>query len=266
MKRIALYILLAGLLLVLTGCEKEDFAENEPDAAAAEEMNAEEAASLVEDLINIWNEVDEEETEGSISDGDEEDQAEAETEAEAEAETETDSQDKTDSGKDDAEQSSPEKEGSGEAKVNIPSSELSDETLRFKTTTIDNKVVSQDIFSDYDITVVWVWGTYCSTCISEMEDYAEFYKSLPSNVNLIGMVFDVYDGIDNNVQEAKEYLGDAGAEFMNLRVSDDLYGFARLFQYLPSGFLVDSEGHIIGKIHEGAGVDEMKQILKGYLE
>ena len=107
--------------------------------------------------------------------------------------------------------------------VNIPASELSGGTVRFKTLTLDNEEITQDVFSDYDITIVHVWGTYCQPCISEMGDYAELYRELPDNVNLIAIVCDVYDGIDRNVSAANSILGDAGAEFVNLRTSDDIY-------------------------------------------
>ena len=150
--------------------------------------------------------------------------------------------------------------------VNIPSSELSSETLSFKTVTLDNTTISQDIFSDYDITVVHVWGTFCSPCIAEMGEYAQLYRDLPENVNLIAVICDVYDGIDSNVSRANEILSDAGAEFTNLRTSDDLYGIISNFQYVPSSFFVDSEGHIIGELMDGAGISDTKNRLDGYLQ
>ena len=152
------------------------------------------------------------------------------------------------------------------ASVNIPESELSADTLKFKSLTLDNKEVTQDIFKDYDITIVHLWGTFCQPCIAEMGEYAKLYEDLPDNVNLIGIVSDVYDGIDNNVSKANEILDDAGAEFINLRTSDDLYDVVDNFQYVPSSFFVDSEGHIIGEVLDGAGVEDTKERLDGYLK
>ena len=152
------------------------------------------------------------------------------------------------------------------ASVNIPESELSADTLKFKSLTLDNKEVTQDIFKDYDITIVHLWGTFCQPCIAEMGEYAKLYEDLPDNVNLIGIVSDVYDGIDNNVSKANEILDDAGAEFTNLRTSDDLYDVVDNFQYVPSSFFVDSEGHIIGEVLDGAGVEDTKERLDGYLK
>lgn len=150
--------------------------------------------------------------------------------------------------------------------VNIPSGEISKEKLTFKTVSLDNDKITQDIFSGYDITVVHVWGTFCGPCIAEMGDYADFYKDLPDNVNMIAIICDVYDGIDSNVSEAKDILKDAGADFTNLRTSDDLYDVIGEFQYVPSSFFVDGEGHIIGSMMDGVGFEDTKKRLEGYLE
>ena len=152
------------------------------------------------------------------------------------------------------------------AKVNIPASELSDYTIDFSTVALDNSKVTQDIFSDYDITIVHLWGTYCGPCIVEMPQYAEFYKELPDNVNLVAVVIDAYEGIDSNVQEAYDILDEAGAGFLNLRASDDLYDILAQFQYIPSSFLVDREGHLIGEALEGAHFDITVDTLNKYIE
>ncbi len=152
------------------------------------------------------------------------------------------------------------------AEVNIPDSDVSDYKLQFKTSTLNGDIVSDDIFSDYDITVVFVWATYCGNCIDEMDEYAEFYRNLPDNVNLLGMVSDVYDGIDMNRKAAKEIISDAGAEFDNLLISDSLYDVATDIQYVPSTFFVNREGHIVGALLEGAKLKNTKQELGKYIE
>jgi thiol-disulfide isomerase/thioredoxin len=152
------------------------------------------------------------------------------------------------------------------ATVNIPKSEISDKVLKFKTVSLDGEVVTQDIFSDYDITVVSIWGTYCDPCIAEMGDYASFYNELPDNINLVGLICDVYDGIETNASDAKDILSDAGAKFLNLRTSDDLYDITGSYEYVPSSFFVDKEGHIVGKIMDGADFAETKAKLEGYLK
>ena len=139
-------------------------------------------------------------------------------------------------------------------------------SLKFRSTTLDNKVVTEDIFKDYDLTLVHVWGTYCGPCIAEMGDYAELYKNLPDNVNLVGLVCDVYDGIDINVDAAHEILDDAGAEFTNIATSDSNYDLVSSFRYVPSSFFVNREGRIVGTVLEGVHFEQTKKRLDSYLE
>ncbi|SFC48475.1 TlpA family protein disulfide reductase [Butyrivibrio sp. YAB3001] len=150
--------------------------------------------------------------------------------------------------------------------VNIPASELSRKQMLFKTVSLDNQTVTQDIFSEYDITIIHVWGTYCQPCIREMGDYANLYNELPSNVNLIGIVCDVYDGIDNNVSDANEILNDSGAAFINLRISDDIYSAIADIDVIPSSLFVDNEGHVIGEKLIGANFESTKKRLDEYLK
>ncbi len=150
--------------------------------------------------------------------------------------------------------------------VNIPASEISGDTMRFKTLSLNDDQITQDIFSGYDLTLVHMWGTYCGPCIKEMGEYADLYKELPDNVNLVGLVIDVYDGLDNNVSTAKKILSDAGAEFTNMRTSDGLNNVLEKISYVPSSFFVDGEGHIIGNIMDGAGFDETKARLESYIK
>ena len=148
----------------------------------------------------------------------------------------------------------------------IPESEVREDALSFVTTTLDGQVVTENIFSDYDLTVVHVWGTYCDPCIKEMGEYAVLYRELPPNVNLIGIVCDVYDGINNNVSEAENILNSTGAGFINLRTSDSIYDITASFQFVPSSFLVDRDGHIVGDLMDGAYFEETRERLYGYLE
>lgn len=150
--------------------------------------------------------------------------------------------------------------------ISIPSDQISENTIRFKSMTLDNKKISQDIFKKNDLTVVHVWGTYCGPCKEELGDYGKFSNELPDNIGLIGIVVDVYDGIDRNLDTAQELLNDADASFTNIRISDDVYDVISFVRVVPSTFFVDSEGHIIGELIEGSGIDRVKQRLNGYIK
>ncbi len=70
--------------------------------------------------------------------------------------------------------------------------ETDENSIRFTTVDLDGSPVSGSIFQDADLTLVYVWATYCGPCIMEMPDYEELYENLPEGVNLIGLVIDVY--------------------------------------------------------------------------
>lgn len=223
-------------------------------------------------LLLLWPDDDREETPAQAVTTEESagEEPEAETGAEdgenEEPEVETDT-DEDPPEEDMLEEDTQEKEGSPEntVPVSIPEEERSKGALKFKTVSLDGSIVTQDIFSDYDITLVHVWGTYCGPCISGMGDYAALYKELPDNVNLIGLVIDTYDGIDNNVSYAEEILGSVDAQFTNLRLSDDLYPLVSNVQVTPTSFFVDREGHTIGKMMGGQRCDKVKERLQSYL-
>ena len=151
-----------------------------------------------------------------------------------------------------------------EQEIIIPEELLSEEPLSFRTTTLGNEPVTEDLFSDYDITVVHIWGTYCTPCLAEMNDYTAWVRNLPSNVNLIGIVCDAYDGIDSNTEEAEEILSNAGADFLNLRTSDSLYDLVASMQRIPSSFFVDRSGRMIGSVLVGESFEETKAQLEAY--
>ena len=220
------------------------------------------AQTVTEESVEAVSE--EEVTEGEAAKEEREETTEAASEtAVAEAEEETVQNDQEEAA---AEVGSGKEDGKHTVQVNIPESELGGETFKFRSTTLDNKVVTDEIFKDYDLTIVHVWGTYCGPCIAEMGDYAELYKDLPDNVNLVGLVCDVYDGLDNNVATAHEILDDAGAKFTNIATSDSNYDLVFAFQYVPSSFFVDREGRIVGKLMDGAKFKDTKKKLNSYLE
>lgn len=52
------------------------------------------------------------------------------------------------------------------------------------------KMVSQDIFKPYDLTIVKVWTTWCGYCVREMPELPKLKELLPENVNLITICAD----------------------------------------------------------------------------
>ena len=246
-------IIFGGILFL---SDTSDTEEKTPETEYSQEI-AEAADSTGESDISEFLETEETKETEDIK----------ETEAGQETEDTGESEKTTETAESQEVSESQETENKGNSvKINIPDSEISGKKIVFNSVTLENREIDQSIFSEYDITVVHVWGTFCGPCIAEMGGYAEFYNELPENVNLVAIVCDTYDGMDNNVQEAEKILNNAGAGFTNIRVSDDLYNTISSIQYVPTSFLVDREGHIIGHILEGAGINETRKYLNRYLE
>ncbi|MCL1810146.1 MAG: TlpA family protein disulfide reductase [Clostridiales bacterium] len=127
----------------------------------------------------------------------------------------------------------------------------------FKTLDIYGNEVSSDIFSDYKITVVDVWGTYCGPCIKAMPTLQQVYeKYRDKGVNVIGLLCDAQksDGSPDpdKILLAKEIMDSCGADFNSILLSDNIiYSVMQDITAIPTSFFVDSEGRIVGKMHVG---------------
>ena len=109
--------------------------------------------------------------------------------------------------------------------------------------------VTNDIFAEYDATIVNFWNNGCGTCIEEMPELEEYYNEFKEeNINLIGVAADSGESEDK-FEFAKKVLSEKGVTYLN--ISPDVNGefyteFLETIQGYPTTFVVDSEGNIIG--------------------
>ena len=126
--------------------------------------------------------------------------------------------------------------------------------------------VTDDIFPEYDITVINIWGTFCGPCIGELPELAEWNDSLPEHACIIGIVCDIQDEDDTEyINEALYLLDDAGADYINLIPNEGLYAILNSTEYVPTTIFVDSEGNQIGEAIVGADVEQYKDVVNDYL-
>lgn len=116
-------------------------------------------------------------------------------------------------------------------------------------TDMEGNPVTNDIFGDYDATVINFWNNGCGTCIKEMPELEAYYQEFKEmNVNLIGVGADSGES-EEKLELAKKVLSEKGVTYMN--ISPDTEGefysefIADLTGY-PVTYVVDSEGNIIG--------------------
>ena len=131
-------------------------------------------------------------------------------------------------------------------------SEIDTETTPFPEITgndFQGKAVTNDIFSDYEVTIVNFWNNGCGTCIEEMPELEEMYQEFKErNINLIGVGADSGES-EEKLAFAKEIINSKNVTYMNIspNIDSELYTdmIEDLFSY-PTTIVVDKNGNIVG--------------------
>lgn len=114
----------------------------------------------------------------------------------------------------------------------------------FSTVDVDGNAVTQDVFADYDLTVVNVWATWCGYCVEEMPELAKLKDMLPENVNLITICTDA----DVEGDLTREILSASSAGFQTLlpsqEMEDQLLGAVYAF---PTTCFLNSKGEVVAE-------------------
>lgn len=136
---------------------------------------------------------------------------------------------------------------------------------QFTTKDMDGNKVTNDIFAEYDLTVVNFWATYCNPCIDELPELAEWKKELPDNVNLIGLLVDVDEKGSEQYKLAEKIISQTGADYQHLIATEEFDDIISNLVGVPTTFFVDTTGKIIGEPFAGADVSAYKQTVEDYL-
>lgn len=142
----------------------------------------------------------------------------------------------------------------------------------FSTTDIEGNAVDESLFSDYKLTMVNVWATYCGPCISEMPDLgtlAEEYAD--KGFQIVGLVSDVLDSDGNldsaQIDKAKEIVASTGANYTHIVPGEGTYGLLSQIYAVPTTLFVDSEGRQVGPAYLSAkSLEAWKEIVDPMLE
>lgn len=129
----------------------------------------------------------------------------------------------------------------------------------FSTVDMEGNTVTQDIFANYDLTMVNVWATWCVYCIEEMPDFAVLKEMLPENVNLIT----ICDDASVEPELVKQILSDSNANFTTLIPTQEMYDQLLSYVYaFPTTFFVNSEG--VPVIQPLEGVPSLESPAEAY--
>lgn len=141
-----------------------------------------------------------------------------------------------------------------------------DSVAPFESEDMDGNIVTDEIFKDADVTLVHVWATYCPPCLAEMENLGKMAESLPENAQVLGIVADVTDGDKSKKEEAVGILKENSVSFTNVVMSQSFDDLSRSIIGVPTTFVVDSEGKIVGAPVIGSAVEEYERRAKEYLQ
>ncbi|HKL43623.1 MAG TPA: TlpA disulfide reductase family protein [Clostridia bacterium] len=118
----------------------------------------------------------------------------------------------------------------------------------FEGVDFDGNAVTNDIFKENKLTLVNVWGTNCGPCLEEIPYLEEIEEELSDDgFKIIGFLA----GGEAYKEEAVELMGLLEADYMNVIVPEDVFRTLGV-QYIPTSFLVDSEGNVVEKRIVGA--------------
>ncbi|MCR4568651.1 MAG: TlpA family protein disulfide reductase [Pseudobutyrivibrio sp.] len=129
-----------------------------------------------------------------------------------------------------------------------------------------------ELISGNKVTMLNFWGTYCGPCIGEMSGLERIYKNnKDKGFGIVGMTVDIVD-IDGTyfeeaIEDGKKIVKETGVTYPVLIVSKEMNERFESMQYVPTTFIVDSKGNLIGEPIVGAkSSKEWQEILDKYLD
>ncbi|MCM1438906.1 MAG: TlpA family protein disulfide reductase [Roseburia sp.] len=114
----------------------------------------------------------------------------------------------------------------------------------------NGNIIDQTVFADYKITMINVWGTYCSPCKTELPELAELNAEYSeSGFQIIGIPIDAYH---QAAADAIELIEETGANYRHIRISSSIKSFISKIKGVPYTIFVNKEGKQIGSAVSGA--------------
>ncbi|MBQ6438615.1 MAG: redoxin domain-containing protein [Mogibacterium sp.] len=148
----------------------------------------------------------------------------------------------------------------------------------FNSIDLDGNEISDEIFSEKDVTVLNVWATFCDPCIEEMPELQKLAEELPDNAQMIGVVmdappqgadrdgeYDVWEGEPYNIQTAREICEETGVKYTNILASDSVFKAFKIVESVPTTFILDKSGNIVCKVFVGSNVQGYRKAVNDYL-
>lgn len=154
-----------------------------------------------------------------------------------------------------------------------PAEQAAESLGSFSMEDIEGETYTQEMFADYDLTMINVFATWCTPCINEIPDLEQLRNDMAGQgVNVVGIVLDAVDYSgetdETAVETAKILAEQTGAAYPFLIPDQSLLnGRLAGIAAVPETFFADKEGNLIGETYTGSrSLEEWKSVVEETLK
>ena len=121
-----------------------------------------------------------------------------------------------------------------------------------------NAVDSKELFAKVKVTMINVWGTFCSPCIMEMPDLGELSREYADkDFQVIGIISDARSADSDESKAAVDIIERTKADYTHLLLSDSMIdSFVSEIYAIPTTIFVDSTGKVLCSSIVGSNAKE----------
>lgn len=135
----------------------------------------------------------------------------------------------------------------------------------FEGVDFNGNAVNNDIFKDYDATIINFWTNGCGSCIAEMPELEEYYQNFKGkNINMIAVAASAGDS-DELQEDAETILKEKGVTYTNIipDIESSFYkDFISEITGYPITYIVDSNGNMVGAPLIGVVKNQENKLMK----
>ena len=132
----------------------------------------------------------------------------------------------------------------------------------FDTVDLDGNAVDSSVLAQANLTVLQIWATTCTPCITEMPNWETLSQNYrDKGVQVLGLVADVY-GDETKAEEARTIAAEAGVTYPNL-LADAVLDEQVLYDVTgtPTTVFLDSEGTILRVIEGTRDLEDLSALV-----
>lgn len=121
----------------------------------------------------------------------------------------------------------------------------------FRSQDLEGNALDQEIFTKADLTMVNIWGTFCSPCVREMPDLGDLNREYQDQgFQIVGIISDVAEAKDAS---ATKIVEKTKADYTQILVSEEMMnGYLSTVSVIPTTIFVDHNGKQVGEVYVGA--------------